>query len=280
MTFMELPLYEMPNIGELSRRVAARTKSFISGAGKTIVIVVCVLNFFNSLGTDGSFGHHDSDSSVLSQGAHIVTPLLAPIGIKEENWQASVGIITGIFAKEALVATFNNLYSTTEANEQGPVSFIDVWQGAVGSIKDNLIGIAPDDPLNVNVGDISTLESAAVEQEVAISTYTAMQSAFAGKVGAFSYLLFILLYTPCAAAMGAIKNEVGNRWALFAALWSFTFAYLVATFTYQVANIMLTPMLSCLSIALVILMFVAIYLWLKKRGKQVLTIPINVSYVK
>ncbi|MBA6328655.1 hypothetical protein H4J46_12025 [Colwellia sp. MB02u-6] len=55
-----------------------------------------------------------------------------------------------------------------------------------------------------------------------------MQAAFAGKIGAFFYLLFILLYTPCAAEMGAIKNEVGTRWAIFAALWSFTLAYLSA----------------------------------------------------
>ena len=43
------------------------TDSFITGAGQTIVVVVAILNFFNSLGTDGEFGHHDSDTSILSQ---------------------------------------------------------------------------------------------------------------------------------------------------------------------------------------------------------------------
>jgi len=73
--------------------------------------VVCLLNFLNSIGTDGSFGHQDSEQSILSQSAKVVMPILTPMGIKEENWQAAVGIITGIFAKEVLVATFNSLYS-------------------------------------------------------------------------------------------------------------------------------------------------------------------------
>ena len=108
---MELPLYEWPKLSFLLQRVWQRTRSFVFGAGKTIVIVVCILNFFNSLGTDGEFGHHDSQDSLLSKSAQVVTPLLAPMGVKEDNWQASVGIITGLFAKEALVATFNSLYS-------------------------------------------------------------------------------------------------------------------------------------------------------------------------
>jgi len=280
MSFMELPLYEMPKPAELVKRVARRTQSFISGAGKTIVVVVCVLNFFNSLGTDGSFGHHDKDTSILSQGAQWVTPALAPIGIKEDNWQAGVGIITGIFAKEALVATFNSLYSPSEGEDEEVASFGDVWSEATGSIADNLVGIAPEDPLGVDVGDVSDLNIAAEEQEVELSTYLVMQQAFDGKIGAFAYLLFILLYTPCAAAMGAIKNEVGNRWALFAALWSFSFAYMVATFVYQFAQITVNPVGSSIAIALVIAVFIAIYQWLKRQGQNVLTIPVQVNYVK
>ncbi|GHF00262.1 ferrous iron transport protein B [Thalassotalea profundi] len=278
--FMELPLYEMPKISALTKRVANRTKSFIFGAGKTIVIVVCFLNFFNSLGTDGTFGHHEQNNSILSKTAQFVTPALAPIGVQEENWQASVGIITGIFAKEALVATFNNLYSSASDEEEGELNFADKWQEATDSIKENLLGIAPDDPLGVDVGNVTDLNAAAEEQEVTVTTYHAMQNAFTGQIGAFSYLLFILLYTPCAAAMGAIKNEVGNRWASFAALWSFTLAYLVATLVYQIAMLTEQTLYATSSITLVILTFFGIYLWLKRRGKAVLTIPISVSYGK
>lgn len=54
------------------------------------------------MGTDGSFGNEDSEKSVLSQAAQVVTPVFAPIGVSQDNWPATVGIITGIFAKEAV----------------------------------------------------------------------------------------------------------------------------------------------------------------------------------
>lgn len=275
---MELPLYEMPKLSYLVQRVWQRTRSFIVGAGKTIVVVVCILNFFNSLGTDGKFGHHDSQDSLLSQSAQVVTPLLAPMGIKEDNWQASVGIITGIFAKEALVATFNSLYSVPVKEDEVLASINDIWSEATGSIKENLLGIEADDPLGTDIGDVSSIEIAAAEQGVEETTITVMQAAFAGKIGAFCYLLFILLYTPCAAAMGAIKSEVGTRWASFAALWSFTLAYLVATFVYQLATISAEPISSSIYLLFVISVFVVIYLWLKRFGKSILTIPTQVSY--
>ena len=275
---MELPLYEWPKLSFLLQRVWQRTRSFVLGAGKTIVVVVCILNFFNSLGTDGEFGHHDSQDSLLSKSAQVVTPLLAPMGVKEDNWQASVGIITGLFAKEALVATFNSLYSPVSEESGEPDSFGDIWQQATASISDNLQGIEADDPLGTDIGDVSSIEIAAEEQGVAESTITIMQAAFVGKIGAFSYLLFILLYTPCAAAMGAIKNEVGTRWAAFAALWSFTLAYLAATASYQIAVISATPINSSFTLAIVILVFLGIYIGLKRFGKNILTIPTLVSY--
>ena len=275
---MELPLYEWPKPSYLFKRVWQRTRSFVVGAGKTIVVVVCILNFFNSLGTDGEFGHHDSQDSLLSKTAQVVTPLLAPMGVKEDNWQASVGIITGLFAKEALVATFNSLYSPMSEEPTEPDSMQDLWQQALTSISDNLQGIEADDPLGTDIGDVSSIEVAAQEQGVAESTITIMQAAFAGKIGAFSYLLFILLYTPCAAAMGAIKNEVGTRWAVFAALWSFTLAYLAATACYQIAALSTQPLDSLLSLSLVFSVFFSIYYGLKRAGSKILTIPTLVTY--
>lgn len=278
LNIMELPNYEVPQLSAISKRVWQRTYGFVTGAGKTIVIVVCLLNFLNSIGTDGSFGHQDSENSILSQGAQVVMPVLAPMGVKEENWQAGVGIITGIFAKEVLVATFNSLYSPSNGNDNVEPSIITSWYEATASIKENLLGIAPEDPLGIDVGDLSDLETVAVEQDVELSTYQVMQAAFVSQLGAFSYLLFILLYTPCVAAMGAIKNEVGTRWAGFAAIWSFLLAYLMATLCFQVGSFFVAPLTASISIAAVLLCFAGVYYWLKHQGSKVLTIPISVNY--
>jgi len=278
LNIMELPLYELPKLSYISVRVWQRTKGFVLGAGKTIVIVVCLLNFLNSIDLNGDFGNKDSENSILSQSAKVVMPLLAPMGVKEENWQAGVGIITGIFAKEVLVATFNSLYSP-QVNEQGAEpSLSNSWGEAVASIKENLLGIKAEDPLSMDVGDLSDLAVVAQEQGVELTTYQIMQTAFAGQLGAFSYLLFILLYTPCIAAMGAIKNEVGTKWAVFAATWSFTLAYLAATLCYQIGNFFNNPLYASICIITVFITFAGIYFWLKYQGSKILTIPISVKY--
>ncbi len=53
----------------------------------TFIPVMCLfINFFNSIGTDGKFGNQDSEQSILSASAKIVMPILAPMGVKEDNW--------------------------------------------------------------------------------------------------------------------------------------------------------------------------------------------------
>ena len=54
---MEIPPYHVPTIKTLAYRTWDRLKSFILKAGQLIVIIVAVLAFLNSLGTDGSFGN-------------------------------------------------------------------------------------------------------------------------------------------------------------------------------------------------------------------------------
>ncbi|WP_299572051.1 Fe(2+) transporter permease subunit FeoB [uncultured Shewanella sp.] len=265
---MELPSYEMPKLKAVFSRTTKRTKSFILGAGKTIVIVVTLLNFVNAIGTDGSFGHEDSKESVLSVLSQKVTPLFSPMGVEQENWPATVGIITGIFAKEAVVGTLNSLYSDPADGEEELASLSESFSEALATIPENLFGIAPEDPLSLDVGNVENIEEAAEEQGVDRSTFSALQAGFTTKVAAFSYLLFVLLYTPCVAAMGALVNEFGNKWARFAALWTFALAYGSATVVYQGANIAKHPVQSVSWISFFTIALVGYYMWLKKQGKK------------
>lgn len=269
---MELPSYEKPKLKTVLNRTAKRTKSFILGAGKTIVIVVTLLNFVNAIGTDGTFGHEDSSESVLSVASQIVTPFFAPMGVEQNNWPATVGIITGIFAKEAVVGTLNSLYSTPKDGDEQLTPFIESLNEAIATIPDNLFGIKMDDPLSLSVGDISSVKSASEELEVDTSTFTALQAGFSGVTAAFAYLLFILLYTPCVAAMGALVGEFGGRWAAFAGTWTFALAYGTATVFYQAATFSAHPLQSGLWIGFFVSALVVFYLWLKRKAKRSQTI--------
>ena len=242
---MELPPYHMPNLKGVLLHAWGRLKSFIFGAGKIIVMVVVVLNFLNSMGTDGSFGNEDSDRSALSAVGRAIVPAFKPLGIEDDNWPATVGIFTGIFAKEAVVGTLDALYSSidkTEAAANGKTEPpFDLWAGlgaAVASIPANLKAITDliTDPLGLGAVGVGSKQATAEAQDVSEATFGAMVTRFDGAAGAIAYLLFILLYIPCVAALGAVNREVGGRWTLFAAVWTTGLAYGLSVGFYQAAT--------------------------------------------
>ncbi|MGL5498041.1 MAG: Fe(2+) transporter permease subunit FeoB [Aeromonas sobria] len=239
---MEMPDYEWPRPVNVGIKTWQKLKSFVFGAGKTIVLVVAVLSVLNSLGTDGSFGHQDQESSVLSKVSQMVTPVLHPIGVRDDNWQATVGIVTGIFAKEAVVGTLNSLYAGKGGDEEASeFSLVASFHEAIDAVATNLAEINPSDPMGLAVGELDDQQAAADAQEVDVSTYGNMQTHFDGAAGAFAYLLFVLLYMPCAAAMGALVRETGRQWALLTAAWCNYMAFMCATVFYQAATFAAHP---------------------------------------
>ncbi len=236
MTVMELPNYEWPKARFLAKRVAERTRQFVVGAGKVIVIMVTILSLLNTIGMDGSIGNDDSDNSLLSRAAQSITPIFTPMGIRDENWPATVGIITGLFAKEAVVGTLNSLYAPeTGADEESWEPWLAFIEANL-SISQNLLGIPYTDPLGVGLVNQENREQAVEELEVSMESLSSLQVAFGSSAAAVAYLLFVLLYTPCAAVLGTIAEELGKRWALFSALWSLALAYGVAVSYYQLAS--------------------------------------------
>jgi ferrous iron transport protein B len=249
---MELPPYHLPTIQSVFLRSWDRLKSFIFRAGQVIVPMVMVLTFLNSWGTDGSFGNENSNQSVLSEIGRAITPVFEPMGIHEENWPATVGIFTGVMAKEAVVGTLDAIYTQLGEAEMGieaEEQAFSLWGGiveALATIPANLAEIGNQllDPLGLNIGDVSDTAAAAEEQEVNMGTFGAMMTRFDGKIGAFAYLLFILLYFPCAAATAAIYRETNMRWTIFVASWTTGLAYLFATVFYQLATFSQHPISS------------------------------------
>ena len=236
---MELPAYHLPTFRGVFIRTWDRLKSFLINAGKVIIPMVLVLNFLNALGTDGSFGQENSDKSVLSEIGRGLTPLFKPMGIEKENWPATVGIFTGILAKEAVVGTLDALYSQLSKgaviDEEIKFNLKEALLAAYLTVPANLSVIADNllDPLGLNIGTVSDMASAASEQKVKADTFSAMQHSFDGKVGAFAYLLFILLYAPCVAATAAIYRETNIGWTIFVVFWTTGIAYMTATIFYQ-----------------------------------------------
>ncbi len=263
---MEMPNYEFPTLQNVLIKTWQKLKRFMLGAGKTIVIVVTILSFLNSLGVDGSFGNEDTNKSVLSRAAQVVTPVLSPIGVESDNWPATVGVITGIFAKEAVVGTLNNLYAPDDAADDGEFDLAASLSEAVMSIPDNLVALSFSDPLGIEVGDLSNTDSVAEDQQVNASIFGNLQHYFSGGHAAFSYLVFILLYTPCVAAMGAYVREFGAKFARFIAVWTMGLAYAGATLYHQLSQLTTHPLSSGLWVIGIVAASGAIFWWMKRQG--------------
>jgi ferrous iron transport protein B len=264
--FLEIPDYEFPTLRNTLIKTWQKLKGFLFGAGQTIVIVVTLLNVVNSIGLDGSFGHQDSADSLLSKSAQIITPVLSPLGVTQDNWPATVGIVTGLFAKEAVVGTLNNLYSTQQSDDETALTLLEKLNEAVATIPENLMGISVSDPLGIDVGDLGDLQAVAEDQGVDLTIFKNIQDAFVTPEAAFAYLLFILLYAPCAAAMGAIVREVGGQWAKFIAIWTTAVAYIVSVSYYQIATFSIQPNSHVLYIIASVVIMGGVVFMLKRRG--------------
>ncbi|BBN83719.1 hypothetical protein PA25_37040 [Pseudoalteromonas sp. A25] len=260
-SYTEMPAYHLPVWRNIWLTTWHRLKGFIARAGKTIVMVVMLLSMLNSIGTDGSFGNENTDRSLLAKAAQVVTPAFKPLGIEEDNWPATVGIVTGLFAKEAIVGTLDALY-IGEEQQTTEYSLTNATVEALGTIPSNFIDLLGNlgDPLGLGALDEQDANSNAL--------LTQMASQFNGQLGAFSYLVLILLYTPCVAVLGAVKRESGARWMWLVIGWTTSLAYILSTSIYQLANFAQQPLFASTWLAVMGVIAFAWWFGLRGLGKQ------------
>jgi len=267
---LELPRYHWPSPLNLLLNVRNKLRGFILDAGKIIVIVVLVLNFFNDLGTDGTFGHANQPDSVLSTLGRTLTPVVEPLGVTEDNWPATVGLFTGLLAKEVVVGTLDALYSQMEGRtpdgDEAPYDFWQALKAAWATVPAYFadFGHALLDPLGLGGILGATPEAAGASS----TTAQKMATHFDGTIGAFAYLLLVLLYFPCVATFAAIRQELGWRWALFSGGWSLFLGYTVAVAFYQAATLTRHPAQSALWLAGIALAWALVWWGLRRAGRN------------
>ena len=272
-SFQEMPAYHLPILRNIVFTTWFRLRGFIGRAGRTIVAVVIALSFLNSIGSDFSFGNEDSERSLLSSIGKSITPVFTPMGIGEENWPATVGLFTGMFAKEAIVGTLDALYSPEKSSDTPSTPDLSAaLTSAFTSVGEELIALRNTlvDPLGMSIGDVSDLEEVAQTQEIKTATLTNMAALFPNAFAAFCYLVFVLLYAPCVAVLGAVAKEAGWRYMLLVFSWSTGLAYAVATCLYQLGTFASHPEFSGLWILTMLLAVVLFIGQLKKLGGRAL----------
>ena len=253
---MELPPYHLPKARNLFRHAWLRLKEFVFRAGKVVLIMVTVLGFMGSVGTDGSFGNDNNEKSVLSAVGTVITPVFEPFGVERDNWPASVALFTGLFAKEAIVGTLNSLYAiegtgdaaenSAAVGEAGALAAADAAPEETAAdesfslkstVKEALVSV-PTNLVEVftSIANPLGVKAAIEESEGAEEgAYKTMQAHFnLGRFQVLAYLLFILLYVPCLAAMGTAFRELGRFYGTLMMVFQTVIGWSLSVLFFQV----------------------------------------------
>ncbi|MDR3504474.1 MAG: Fe(2+) transporter permease subunit FeoB [Legionella sp.] len=231
---LELPAYHKPSMRRLFKETAMRLRFFVLRAGKLIIPICVILGALNAITLGGGINTAEANSeSLLSIMGQWLTPLFTPMGIHPDNWPATVGLLTGMLAKEVVVGTLNSLYAQAGHLGEIAAAHFDFWGGikaALWSVPQNLsqLGSAFANPVLASAAD----------NPVSQSVYGIMAQRFDGQIGAYAYLLFVLLYIPCVSTMAVIRQEANKKFMWMSVIWSFVVAYLAAVGFYQGAKFM------------------------------------------
>jgi len=235
---MDLPPYRMPTGRSLTLAVWQRLKIYVWRVGRVIATATVIIYLLSSFGwTSKGFGiTNDPGESFLGQVGKSITPVFHPMGIEQDNWPATVGLLTGAAAKEVVIGTLNGAYSRDHQTEavQGNVGS-ELW-AALLTIPTNAGAFVTSfgDPLGFR--KLGNADDAAATSGASQATLQAMGQHFT-TASALAYLIFVLLYIPCVSTMGAIRRETGAwSWTIFSIVWGVVLAYGLGTSWYQVST--------------------------------------------
>lgn len=273
---MELPVYHRPHFKSLMIQTWQRLKMFIFRAGQVIILVSMFIGLLSSFSFSG-YPVNSINDSALATASKTITPILQPVGVTENNWQATVGLVTGIMAKEVVIGTLNALY-TGEDMQEGrfdPREFnllteltgtlTDTWEGLKASVRLKALS----NPIEASKGD----------GEMTAGQMGVMSAKFGSVSAAYSYLIFVLLYVPCVSVMGAIAREVGRNWMLFSFFWGMNVAFSTATLFYQIVSFSKHPAYSALCVFSVIVVNIVIIMLMRKFSRSIKENRFNVTFL-
>ena len=173
------------------------------------------------------------DDSAFATVSWVVAPAFEPAGFG--TWEAAGSLLTGFVAKEVVVGTMAQVYGVddAEASDADPSigdSAREIGAGFAGAV----VGALKATPGIVGIdltGDEADEESSSLM--VSIRASFEESSGGHGSAAALAFLVFVLLYTPCMAAVGAIRQETGARWMWLSILGQTAVAWAFAVVVFQ-----------------------------------------------
>ncbi len=229
---MELPPYRLPRLSNLWIHVSQRTGVFLRNAGTLILAASLVVWLLLNVPPKAP----GLEQSAFGKVSGFVAPTLKPAGFG--TWEASGALLSGMVAKELVIATMTQIY-LDEPGETESESEIDLLQDLL-DIGKGFVGAtirAGERFLDVFTPGVQLFEGEGGREEEGTALSFVLHESFT-HLSALAFIVFVSLYTPCMATLGAIRAEFGGWWAFFSAVSQTGMAWLVATLVFQMGHLL------------------------------------------
>lgn len=220
---LELPPYRQPAFKSVLIHMWENTREFVRKAGTTILGASLVMWLLLNL----PWGVTDQRNSYFGKVSGAISPVFAPLGFG--NWETGGALVTGFMAKEIVVSSMSQIYLGAEAAERVESATLGedlllIGRGFVDATVSSgriLLSIIP--AVNLAGEEMQP-------EDTALSL--ALREHFS-PLSALALLVFVLLYVPCVATLGAIKHEFGTSWAVTSGIYQTAVAWIAAFIVYQ-----------------------------------------------
>ncbi|WP_029520789.1 ferrous iron transport protein B [Persephonella sp. IF05-L8] len=228
---LELPPYRLPTLRYLIKNSWIKTKAFLYEAGTFILATSIVIWFLLHF----PIGVKDTENSLFGKISKTVAPVFEPLGFG--TWQAAGALMSGFVAKEVVISTMGNIYAE-EAFQEEKIEKIDIKEKLMEAGKGFIDANIEAAKKIVSLFGLISIEEE--EETTDTSLIEAVRNAFT-PLTAFSFLVFLLLYTPCMATVFAIKQELNSwKWAGISILTNLTSAWIVTFIIYNIGKLVIS----------------------------------------
>lgn len=234
---MELPPYRVPSLRSIWFHVRENTMSFLQKCSTIIVVMSTLLWFAMAIPVGGGeFAKIDIQRSLFARIAQASAPVFKPLGFG--SWEAAGALFTGFVAKEVVISTMAQIYNVQPAEESAPTSFTqdlaEIGGGFVTASVDTVKAL----PLVVGIdlrdqGAQSQQTDLMQAIRAAFQRISQVQGTGHGALAALAFMVFVLIYTPCMAAISAERQEFGSRIMWASILGQTVLAWLLALLVFQ-----------------------------------------------
>jgi ferrous iron transport protein B len=220
---LELPPYRQPALKSVLIHMWENTREFIRKAGTLIFTASVVMWLLLNL----PWGVANQRDSYFGKMSNAMVPIFTPLGFG--HWETGGALVSGFIAKEIVVSTMSQIYiGGREAPAAEPVTF-----------REDLVGIgkgfakAAVNSGRILLNIIPGIHLVDKEKEVENTALSAALREHFTPLSAVALLVFVLLYVPCIATLGAIKSEFGASWAVTSAVYQTIVAWIAAFIVFQ-----------------------------------------------